>query len=629
MGSLPVAPVAGQMAEAFALACDAGTMGVLDYARTLVVCDGDRAGLPLDPLAHPGQACLLQAIEDGATWIALAKPVQDGGTLATLVPVLRRVVHSHQTAVIAYPTLDKAKDDWTNKTWPMIEAQGNLQPEKGGGSKGGAARTVKLRGGGSILLRSGGGGRGESGQAGDTADVLKVEELDDWPDLRAVRRIERRVSRSPDPLLLFVSTVKKDGQGAQASLILRMVEMGCGATLSYPCPHCGVYQRFLWEQVDVEREVMRCLHCPGEISEHQRQAALRLWRRNDARRTSMFSITWTALDSPFPIVVNGRRQPILPGLCAEFIQAQEQVAIGDHGMMRQFVRDRLTLPYSGDVISDEDGITVVPTRNRLAALSSASGYSLDVDRREEDGDSIHLAHLPVWVEHQAVAVDVQRGGDKAPGRLYYVVIGRGGGRGAITGYGSLTACPKGRQPTKEELHVVLDRMTGLMKDWNPLAPIVRRGVDVGDRQDDLRTWLRLHPDWWATKGTDPMKAVDGDHPGWIYRRDQDGGWRLYLIETKSSLRIAHGELMAGSGVGSLAIPKGLDRMSALVRHLCGTVEFQPGKWSIAPKDRVHHPEWQKRIDYAHCTAYARALAFDWERRPKGPRRKYGYQGDLT
>lgn len=614
-----VARIAGELRRRAAGAIRLDRLGVVEYARTLKLPDGDFKGDTYDPSRHPAQQCLLEAIDQGARWVAVAKPVQDGGSLATLAPILRRVAHLHQTVIVAYPTQDKAKDAWSKKIWPMLESQGGMEPQRGGGSRGGAARNANLPGGGWFLLRSAG-GRGESGQAGDTGDALQVEEVDDWADLRRVRLIERRISKSPDPLLLYVSTVKRDGTGAAGSLILRLVELGTGTVLWYPCPECGALQPFTWEQVDVERELIRCMHCPATMDEAARQRALKRWTRHDARRTPLFSITWTALDSPFPIVVNGTKLPVLPGLCAEYKQALDAVAIGDHGLMRQFYRDRITRSYTVDLQTDEDAPQVL-TRIGLASRSAASSYSLNPakSRREEDGDSLHLCDLLPGIEFVTAGVDVQRGGERAPGRLYHWLNGeRSDGSAALLGWGSLRLCGIGAQPSIAELHAGLSRLDQFLRDlgW----PIVARWVDSADRQDEVVKWTRVHRDWQPIRGRDGrMQTEPGDVPGVVYFRRQDGGWKLALVDVDEVRGGVHDALsMPVTEPGALLLPRGLDSGAAVIRHLVATMRINHKRdgmrWSESARDRAQHPEWQKRVDYLHCATYARAAALWWRRK---------------
>ena len=115
---------------------------VMEYSTNVVLPDGEMAGQKYNPLIHPGQICTIQAIDNGATWIAITKCVQDGGSLVSFIPILRRVHQESQTAMIAYPTREKANDAWNNKIWPILMNQGGLRPRHGAGSQGGVGSTT-------------------------------------------------------------------------------------------------------------------------------------------------------------------------------------------------------------------------------------------------------------------------------------------------------------------------------------------------------------------------------------------------------------------------------------------------------------------------------------------------------
>jgi len=167
----------------------------------------------------------------------------------------------------------------------------------------------------------------------------------------------------------------------------------------------------------------------------------------------------------------------------------------------------------------------------------------------------------------------------------------------------------------------------LLKDSQFALPIVRRGVDTGDQTDEILRWLSVNRDWLAMKGTGELKITGkNDRSGWLYVRKQDK-YTLYLVETKSVTRTFHGEILARDGEGSCILPHGLDQNSAIVRHICASVEYLPGKWSERAVDRKHHPEWQKRNDYMDAASYARALSYHWQTAPaKTNSRKYGLIG---
>jgi hypothetical protein len=156
----------------------------VEFARTIVLPDGKSKQLHYRPESHQCQLHFLQEL-DRHSWAecTLAKPVQDGGTLVTIIPMFRRVIHQHQTVVLAYPTQDSVSDIWTTKVVPILLAYGGQAASKNNaGMSGGAPRVVQFTTGGQFILRSSG-GRGQSGQASVTGDGLMLDELDDFDSL--------------------------------------------------------------------------------------------------------------------------------------------------------------------------------------------------------------------------------------------------------------------------------------------------------------------------------------------------------------------------------------------------------------------------------------------------------------
>jgi hypothetical protein len=610
-------------------------------AGGLLLPDGPRQGKPYRWQDDPIHLHVLRQLDAGR-WdsMALVGAVQTGKSLVSiLVPALRQLIHQRRAVVYAQPTQQKLHEAWTGKVSPAITGAGlgGWLPTDGQGARGGQTPRfvvfrdplTKARAGMLYLIH--GGGKNEGAQASVSAPTILIDEVDSFKSAHRISLISKRAdSFGRNAVRIMTSTVKADGEpGAEdGSIILGLYQDSTRSRLHFSCLHCKAWQPLEWDRVTYDQtdegaaaDSVRysCVKCDTAMTEEERQQMLR-----DSRlvhhsqtvsesgdvigaepRTRRFGMMWTALDSSLRD---------LPTLAIEHWRAAQSIARGDHGPMRSFHRDQLCRPYRGDQNLDDQGQTSIPTRNRLAALATRSDYTLAIDRREDDGDSVHLSEVPAFVEHIAVSIDVQRGGEKAPGRLYFAALGRGGGKGAVLGWGHINASPQGRQPSKAELHAALDRADGLLRDWSPSAPIVARSVDVGDRQDELIPWIRAHPDWYAIKGTGPLKATERrDRAGWLYVRQQEKPWRwvLRLIETRAALRHLHGELITGQTL----LPRGVDRTSTLVRHLCATVEYAPGKWSEKPKDRAAHPEWQARDDLGQCLAYARALLYDWEQKP--------------
>lgn len=94
--------------------------------------------------------------------------------------------------------------------------------------------------------------------------------------------------------------------------------------------------------------------------------------------------------------------------------------------------------------------------------------------------------------------------------------------------------------------------------------------------------------------------------------------RVRHICTSNAIRTLHGEILSGSLIlpHALSVKGESHQLPAIVQHFCATVEYQPGKWSESAKDRVYHPEWQRRHDYLDAGAYARAVLREWENKAR-------------
>lgn len=567
------------------------TIGTMEYARTIELPDGDMAGTLYDPSRHQAQECILRALDLGASWCAILKPVQDGGSLVSFAPILRRAHALSQTAIIAYPTMDSAKDAWSKKVWPMLERQGGTQPKKGGGSRGGAARVVNLPSGGSIILRAAG-GRQESGQASVTADAMLVDEVDDWADLRVLRLIERRLSRSRDPLIIYISTCKRDAdEGVDRSRIIRLWEQGTRTRLHYQCPHCADRFPFEWELVDTNTCTMACPKCGAVLTDADRVAMLKTWKRVDGQASHKFSIMWTALESPFPMLIDGRKMPVLHALCDEYRQAKESADKGgDHGPMRQFYRDRLCRPYNGDT---EEGDIPQTLDMGLAARTTKSTH-----QRKE---------IP-----QAATV-VSIGADVGKREAWFMSLAMDDDlRWWIVDWSVRTTADARGEPTPDDQIGVLDRLRERAAEVGRADTM---GIDVGFNTDLVVPWAKRNGFRCVRGDTRPSGDKDdtGSPVSWAQiRRQKDGSvggtpWifidgAMVKAEIHKSLARAPGEPGAGH------LPVGQEAGDWLIRHITSEVYDAKHQCWVKKPGRDNH--------LLDCLVYAWALAVLKVKAPK-------------
>ena len=617
------------------------------FSRRVRYPGGPMKGQMIDIDSDPVHAFVCDAIDSGEydslAWCA--SPQVSGKTLiGILLTSLHSVIGCKLPTGYALPTLQDLDKAWASKLKPQISDSGfdRSLPTKGPGARGGRGPTLQLydeegkKRAGQMIFMAG-------GAYGDTAARLGVDEVDqfrkadgtpDWPSILDL--ISRTKAYGARRFISFVGTIETNRR--DACIILTLAEdEGTGIRPWLQCPECGRYQLVTGSHLTYDptdeiavRETARimCQHCPSQWDGMMLYAA---------QRKMLFPHKTQTVDDKGRIVgepVRTKRLGIIENVYAATIVDLPTVAVERwRAESLQHKGDMLAIRkyhwYSEceclDDQSDDDGQTVIPTRARLAAISQASSLTVDSDVWEQDGDSYHFVHCPDWVEFATIGADVQAGGDRAPGRVYFIVYGRAGARGCILGWGTFICAPPGRQPTEAELHATLDRIKQLFADVDVGAPIVWRGIDTGDQTDELLRWLKINRDWHALKGTTALKKTDPrDRPGWVYVRNQKT-YVLRLIETLSVLRVCHGEILARDGEGSMLFPHGLDVKAALITHICASVEYQPEKWSQRASDRKYHPEWQKRNDYADALCYARAGAYEWQTKPaKRPQaRAYG------
>jgi hypothetical protein len=555
-----------------------------DFAKTMILPEGKSRGrsmlLAEDSAQpnHPAQLCTLAALDAGYQEVVVAKPVRDGGTQVALVPMFRRAIKEKQRSLLAYPTMDSSKDIWGTKVGPTLEAYGGQEILDGGGSRGGAARLVKLPDGGEFMLRSAG-GRGQSGQAAVHGDVIMLDELDDWEDEETILNMVKRVADSPSILVIYISTVKNDTD----SKILKRLRLGTDTHLEFPCVHCGAFQRLVWLRVNLVKATYCCEHCPAEWSEADRRASLRNWKRVDKNPgAKAFSISWTCLDSPLVTLHNEiHGTAALPGYLAALHQVE---VLGDHSQMRSFKRDRLCQVYTDDT-QDEDGTNIVIDRKYLSDRSMAFGWAVPVvDLHPEKLWSRYVTEVPAEAEQVMVAVDVQGN------RLYWDAV-------AFNMVGSEWDIAWGQERCRMhqvgntwepepwgpgDLIQTLDRTAAFIATITTL-PMIAPMVDTRYETEEIAIWLKNNRSWRGVVGVDSIREPAGEMeetaeiirdlrgiPGLInYDRQWQPRLGRYRVLTTAARELVHDGFRKSPGEpGASLLPNGLPTNDHYIGHLC-------------------------------------------------------------
>jgi hypothetical protein len=621
----------------------------LDYAPTLTFRKGKKT-TRYEPSKHPAQWFFLDAFGKALRGelpyrrFLTMKPTQDGGTMVTqCIPQLYVTTQLGDPVVAGFPDMALAGKQWRSKTRPLIVDSGltGILPTTGPGSEGNSSPTeVALDG--TTLFFMGAGASNEAAQAMITGRILCRDEFDSIDPHNATLMEGRLDDYGHDAIILDNSTLKHD----HATPFTKALGESTDYHLEIGCVHCGRFVRWQWgddpkadghvridtSSLSAARDgiYLECPHCHQAITDlHRIQCDM--FRIDNVRlvgrqqyvdehgqvqgplpESIAWGLTWTALDSP---------RIALSYLAVKYYEAFTAQQLGVHDQMRRFYRDRLCRFYTGDRLGDDDITPTFLTRAHLVAVSAKApeSYCLRQRTKDEDGDSINLTTRPDGPAFLVAAADVQRGGNKAPPRAYFELEAADFHQSTWTvGWGHVIFCPAGRQAIEQEICDGLDRLQQILAEAAAALnlPLVKRGIDVGDNQKEVRSWLKNNRDWWAIKGASNMKAQDNqfDIPGWIYRReqhDEDGtAWWMHFPDVEARRAALDGFLMDPQAQGAAHLPRGLEAGMALIRHLCASIEIDDGKgkrWSSKETDRRWHPEWQKRNDFQDTRTYCRAL----------------------
>ena len=591
----------------------------LDFSRQCIVPDGRNSGSPYDADSHQVQRMALEEAATGITKLTIVKPVQDGGSLIALILLFWCAIVRHMKVIIAYPTQESAEDIWLTKLAPALRFFKDVIPDKGAGSMGGVGRVMPIIGGGAFLVRTAGGTK-ESQSASVTGEAVLEDELDDWPTLDRARAMARRIEETDTPLVIQVSTVKRQDN----SIILAEYEAGSQGRAFYKCPSCGEHWKLEWEQCKWEEKDSRlvdgsehilCTKNGGILRGDQRRILLRSGilvhagqtvskagvvsgERKSPRHTS---ILWWRGESP-------RRT--LSSLIESYLEARAMYdATGDHGPMKRFYHDYLCRPYDLDV---QELNTEGPLKPSILAGLSARSQMAGVDYKSDfigegaTAQGLHayriVLNIPDEVEAVFAGVDVQAN------RCYWVLVGANRQAQEFDlGWGQEWARVDQRAGSLDEMYLLFDRVAGRMRHLSGEFPFTVGAIDAGSQIDLVRKWAFANrPQWHPIRGdTHSVKTVeDGDIEGISYMRD--GLIFVHVDNVRDGLQAAYRRPQ--DAPGAIILPSGLTvQNNGYFKHLCKRQTIVVDKKN-RKKDVLLNPG---REDWLDSRIYARAMVLGW------------------
>lgn len=599
---------------------------LLAFARTLRLPDdgGQHARELYDPDSHPAQRAFLEAYRDGGfdEFVVLG-PTQDGKTWATqIVPTLWCLLEQRSSVIYALPDRLLLDRLWQSKVRPAFETCGRpVLPTHGPGSEGGTPQSLRTQAG-SLLYLLGAGARNEAGQAGVTGRCAFLDESDSIRP-RFIKLLYERTSHwGAQARRVRSSTIK--GDDAKGSQLWADYQTSTQGRLWVPCPHCGHYQTLEWERVtyDADTDVsakasarFACEGCAVLLTDAERRVALHRAHLvmvgqaivdgqvvGPVPPVSRWGIRWSALDSPFVD---------LGQLCLAHRQATAARDLhGDHDPLRQFYRDRLALPYTGDAVDLSGLASLSPRSLWLRSQASPWGPSQPISDRggdERETFSHHVAPMPPDATGAVVACDLQRD------RVYWVLTAiDAAAREFDVAWGYDYADPTHAPLDALGLAVTLTRVEAAATAYAGTCPIAAYGIDAGDgvMLDPLLTFLITAPRWWALDGKGDQIAASRhplDVPGTVYLTTP-GRWLLgpsrplLKIASQTVKEATQTAYLRPAGTpGAAHLPNGLKANAAYLQHLCGERLDSTARGAR---------KWVKttgRHDWLDARTYARAL----------------------
>jgi phage terminase large subunit GpA-like protein len=280
-----------------------------DWGRDhFVVPDGPQKGQKLDLSLTPYVVEILDALRPDSPWteVTVKKSAQTGLSTLGLVWLGCLIDTAPDDMMIVQPTIMAAREFNQGKLDPVIKSTAPLRrrvrPQHSRSAEGSTTLSKRFAGGRLILT----GANSAADLSSKTVRYALCDEVDRWPQdidgqgdpmaLLDARQIS--FSRSGGQKKLVISTPTIKG----SSRIDRGYEAGDQRVLEFPCPHCGDYIDFRFEQMRGERVAPHNAHymaqcCGAQIDSWQQRAMVQAYRWRATRpgfgRQPSFSI-WSA-----------------------------------------------------------------------------------------------------------------------------------------------------------------------------------------------------------------------------------------------------------------------------------------------------------------------------------------------
>jgi phage terminase large subunit GpA-like protein len=221
---------------------------IMDWAeQEVIVPDGPFKDLSYRLKRIPWNRLLLQEIAS-RRWrrYVVVGCVQSGKTFTSLVlPVIYHLHEIGETVIVGIPSEDMAAEKWLVDFQPVFEASPRLRellPNRGGGSRGGQATTIRFTNG-SVLRFMTGFGKDHK-RSGSTSRVIAITEVDKLDtvgerseETTKVNQILARSASYDDQAVAYLECTVSTTEGR----IWREYTGGTESRILKRCPHCHAW----------------------------------------------------------------------------------------------------------------------------------------------------------------------------------------------------------------------------------------------------------------------------------------------------------------------------------------------------------------------------------------------------